>query len=89
MALTTLEKKKEGGRLAGNDMDTGSPAVQITLLTAKIHKLNFHLKTNIHDFSSKRGLLCNVGQRRKMLKYLAKKDPKKYEKTLKELGLRK
>ncbi len=76
-------------RLAGSDSDTGSPAVQITLLTAKIHKLNSHLQKNIHDFSSKRGLLSNVGQRRKMLKYLAKSDPKKYEKTLKELGLRK
>ncbi len=89
MALTVEEKKKEVARLAGNDTDTGSPAVQISLLTAKIHKLNLHLKKNIHDFSSKRGLLSNVGQRRKLLKYLAKSNPKKYEGTLKELGLRK
>ncbi|MBI2448329.1 30S ribosomal protein S15 [Candidatus Microgenomates bacterium] len=89
MALTIEEKKKAINTFSKDGKDTGSASSQVSLLTAKIHKLNEHLKKNIHDFSSKRGLLSNVGQRRKMLKYLSQKDPKEYEKVLKELGLRK
>ena len=87
--LSTEEKKKAITKLASNDKDTGSAEVQISLLTEKILKLNDHLRKNIHDFSSKRGLLKNVGQRRKFLKYLRSKDIKKYEEVLAKLGLRK
>lgn len=87
--LTTEEKKAAIKKVSGDENDTGSADVQISLLTEKILKLNEHLKTNIHDFSSKRGLLKNVGQRRKLLKYLRVSNPKKYEAVLEKLGLRK
>jgi len=87
-----LSKEKKSNIISGfgkNEKDTGSASAQIALLTEKIRKLNEHLKKNIHDFSSKRGLLKNVGQRRRFLKYLRKSDPKKYEEVLGNLGLRK
>ncbi|HRY59934.1 MAG TPA: 30S ribosomal protein S15 [Patescibacteria group bacterium] len=87
--LTTEEKKKAIKKVVSDEKNTGSANVQISLLTEKILKLNDHLKKNIHDFSSKRGLLKNVGQRRKLLKYLKNSDPKKYEEVLAKLGLRK
>uniref|UniRef100_A0A7C4R677 Small ribosomal subunit protein uS15 n=1 Tax=candidate division CPR3 bacterium TaxID=2268181 RepID=A0A7C4R677_UNCC3 len=87
--LTTEEKKQSFKKVSKNEKDTGSASVQISALTTKILKLNEHLKKNIHDFSSKRGLLKNVGQRRKLLKYLRNSDPKKYEEVLSALGLRK
>lgn len=87
--LTTEEKKKAIKKVGSDEKNTGSASVQISLLTEKILKLNDHLRTNIHDFSSKRGLLCNVGQRRKLLKYLKNSDPKGYENVLAKLGLRK
>ena len=87
--LTTEEKKTVIKKIAKEDSDTGSADVQVALLTEKILKLNDHLKKNIHDFSSKRGLLKNVGQRRKLLKYLRVSNPKKYEIVLEKLGLRK
>ena len=86
--LTTEEKKTVIKKIA-DEKDTGSADVQVALLTEKILKLNDHLKKNIHDFSSKRGLLKNVGQRRKLLKYLRVSNPKKYEVVLEKLGLRK
>jgi len=87
--LSTEEKKAAIKKVSTDDKNTGSANVQISLLTEKILKLNDHLKKNIHDFSSKRGLLKNVGQRRKLLKYLKKSDPKGYEEVLAKLGLRK
>ena len=69
--------------------DTGSPEVQIAVLTEEINVLTEHLKNNIHDFHSKRGLLMKVGQRRSMLNYLAKKDINRYREVIKALGLRK
>jgi small subunit ribosomal protein S15 len=87
--LSTEEKKAARAKVGSNEKDTGSASVQISALTTKILKLNEHLKKNIHDFSSKRGLLKNVGQRRKFLKYLKQSDPKKYEEVLGKLGLRK
>jgi len=89
MALTTADKKKIIDNNAKSKGDTGSPEVQIALLTEKINKLNEHFKKHIHDFGSKRGLLINIGKRRRLLKYLNKKDPKRYEAVLKKLGLRK
>lgn len=87
--LTTEEKKQAIVKIGGSEKDTGTASAQISLLTEKILKLNDHLKKNIHDFSSKRGLLKNVGQRRKLLRYLRSSDQKKYEEVLAKLGLRK
>ena len=69
--------------------DTGSPEVQIAILTARIQELTEHLKIHKHDNHSRRGLLKMVGKRRKMLDYLAKKDVERYRAIIKKLGLRK
>jgi len=76
---------KDFGR---EENDTGSPEVQIALLSARITQLTDHLKTHSHDEHSRRGLLKLVGQRRRQLKYIAKKDPETYRDLLKRLGLR-
>ncbi|MCB9357266.1 MAG: 30S ribosomal protein S15 [Calditrichaeota bacterium] len=68
--------------------DTGSPEVQVALLTHRISYLTEHLKTNAKDNHSRRGLLLLVGQRRRLLKYLAKKDINRYRELVKQLGLR-
>jgi len=73
------------GRFEG---DTGSPEVQIALLTKRIVQLTEHLKTHKHDEHSRRGLLKLVGQRRRHLKYISKKDPATYRSLLERLGLR-
>ena len=72
-----------------HDTDTGSAAVQIALLTARIRHLTEHLKNHPKDFHSRRGLMKMVGRRRKMLKYLMKKDPELYRELLEKLSLRK
>ena len=69
--------------------DTGSPEVQIAILTARIQELTEHLKIHIHDNHSRRGLLKMVGKRRKMLDYLAKKDIERYRTLIAKLGIRK
>ena len=69
--------------------DTGSPEVQIAILTARIQELTEHLKIHTHDNHSRRGLLKMVGKRRKMLDYLQKKDINRYRALIAELGLRK
>ena len=68
--------------------DTGSPEVQIALLTARITQLTEHLKVHSHDEHSRRGLLKLVGQRRRHLKYIARKKPEVYRELLQRLGLR-
>ena len=77
---------KEHGR--GTD-DTGSPEVQVAILTAKIIDLTEHFKVHIHDHHSRRGLLKMVSKRRKMLDYLKKKDSVRYRALITKLGLRK
>ena len=77
---------KEYGRDA---KDTGSPEVQIAVLTAEINALTEHLKNNKQDKHSKRGLLMKVGKRRSLLNYLIKTDVKKYREVVSKLGLRK
>jgi small subunit ribosomal protein S15 len=72
-----------------NDNDTGSPEVQIALLTWRINHLNDHLKTHKKDFHSRRGLLMMVGQRRGLLNYLTKLDINRYREIIKKLNLRK
>ncbi len=69
--------------------DTGSPEVQVTLLTARINHLTEHLKVHFHDHHSRRGLLKLVGRRRNLLSYLHKKDIGRYRALIQKLGLRK
>ena len=71
------------------DGDTGSVEVQVALLTEEIKILTEHLKVNIHDFHSKRGLLMKVGKRRSLLEYLKRTDVNRYRELIKRLGLRK
>ena len=69
--------------------DTGSPEVQIAILTARINDLTEHLRVHKHDNHSRRGLLMMVGQRRKLLDYLASKDINRYREIIAKLGIRK
>ncbi len=69
--------------------DTGSTEVQVALLTERINQLTGHMVANRHDYSSQRGLLKLVGQRRRLLAYLSKQDVGRYNKLISELGLRK
>ncbi len=72
-----------------HDKDTGSPEVQVAILTARIKELTEHLKEHKHDNHSRRGLLKMVGKRRKMLDYLYKKDIERYRALISKLGIRK
>ena len=72
-----------------SDTDTGSPEVQVALLTNRINHLTEHLKTHKHDHHSRRGLLKMVGRRRNLLAYLQKKDVERYRALITKLGLRK
>ena len=74
---------------ASHEGDTGSPEVQIAVLTYRINELTEHLRTHIHDDHSRRGLLKMVGKRRNLLDYLAKKDINRYRALIAKLGLRK
>ena len=85
-------KEKKNEVIAANrlhETDTGSPEVQIAILTARINELNEHLKVHKKDNHSRRGLLKMVGKRRKMLDYLAKKDIERYRAIIAKLGIRK
>ncbi len=73
---------------ATHDGDTGSPEVQIAVLTTRIRHLTEHMREHKHDFHSRRGLLQMVGQRRRLLKYLQKKDVERYRTLIGRLGLR-
>ncbi len=89
MALSVEEKKKIIEEFKLHDKDTGSPEVQVALLTARINYLTEHFKVHKHDFHSRNGLLKLVGQRRKLLNYLRKKDVNRYKELIKRLNLRK
>ena len=89
MALLKEKKTEVIGNFKAHSKDTGSPAVQIALLTEKINYLSEHLQIHRKDFHSRRGLLQMVGKRRRLLTYLKKLDPQKYEDTIKKLNLRK
>ena len=82
-------KKEVISKYKRDEKDTGSPEVQIALLTTRINELTEHLKIHKKDNHSRRGLLKMVGQRRNLLKYLSKKDVDKYRKITEELGIRK
>lgn len=88
MTLTQQEKEKLIQEYARHEDDTGSPEVQIAILTNRIQYLTDHLRTHTHDESSRRGLLKMVGQRRRLLKYLRRKDYQRFLALTKKLGLR-
>jgi len=87
--LTQEEKNKIIKNYKSHDVDTGSPEVQIALLTEEIKQLLLHLKKHAKDFHSKRGLLKMVSKRRSLLNYLKKESTKRYNSILKKVGLKK
>lgn len=89
MALSKEKKAEIVRTYARGNHDTGSPEVQIALLTEDIKGLTEHLKEHKHDYHSRRGLHKKVGQRRSMLKYLRENDVTRYREVIKSLGLRK
>jgi small subunit ribosomal protein S15 len=89
MAVTTVEKAKIVEHHQRKTGDTGSPEVQIALLTSRINGLTDHFKAHVKDHHSRRGLLKMVSQRRKMLDYLKRTDSENYRKLIEQLGLRK
>lgn len=88
MALTKEQKQQIIGRYKLHDLDSGSPEVQIALLTEKITYLTDHFRIHKSDHHSRRGLLRMVGQRRRLLDYLKNTEVERYRKIVKELGLR-
>ncbi len=88
MALDAAVKQKIISEYATHEGDTGSPEVQIALLSQRINDLTEHLKEHEHDHHSRRGLLLIVGQRRRLLGYLEKLDIQRYRALLERLGLR-
>ena len=88
MSLDTATKQNIIAEYATTEGDTGSPEVQVALLTKRINDLTDHLKQHKHDHHSRRGLLLLVGQRRRLLQYLAKKDVTRYRTLIERLGLR-
>jgi small subunit ribosomal protein S15 len=89
VALETKKKESIIRQYQVHESDTGSPEVQIALLTTRINQLVDHLKIHKHDHHSRRGLLKLVGQRRRQLAYLSKKDAERYRNIVAQLGLRK
>ena len=88
MTLTKEAKQEIVGQHGRHEGDTGSPEVQIALLTRRINELTDHLRTHKHDHYSRRGLLKLVGRRRRLLDYLQRTNLEGYRSLIKELGLR-
>jgi small subunit ribosomal protein S15 len=89
MSISKVQKTQLIGEFRLSESDTGSPEVQVALLTTRIDSLIEHLNTHKHDESSRRGLLKLVGQRRRHLAYLKKTDTRRYQQLIQRLGLRK
>lgn len=89
MALTKQDRKDIISKFQAAPADTGSPAVQIALITERIQYISKHLRTNPKDFAGEQGLTKLVSQRKKLLAYLKRKDLAKYQEITKELKLRK
>ena len=90
MGYLESDKKQELFATYGkSNTDTGSPEVQVAILTARINELTEHLRVHKHDNHSRRGLLMMVGKRRNLLDYLAKKDINRYRAVIAKLGIRK
>jgi len=88
MALQIEDKSQVIEEFHIHDGDTGSPEVQVALLTRRIQEMTVHLNEHKHDLHSRQGLLKMVGQRRRMLKYLNHKSPERYRELIARLGLR-
>ena len=88
MALSKEEKAQIIAEYGRGPQDSGSPEVQIALLTAEIRQLTEHLKVHRHDFHSERGLMKKVGLRKRLMRYLAREDPAKYREVIARLGIR-
>lgn len=88
MSITAERKQELISEFATKQGDTGSPEVQIAILTERISNLTEHLKTHTQDFHSRRGLLMMVGQRRRLLDYLGRKNRGRYDELIQRLGLR-
>ena len=88
MSLDTAEKQKLIQTHQVHTTDTGSAEVQIALLSKRIAKLSDHLQGNIHDFSSRQGLLKMIGKRKRLLTYIKDKDIQKYQDLVKKIGIR-
>ena len=89
MSITASERQDLIKEYRRDDKDTGSPEVQVAILTHRIRALTEHLKANRHDYASQRGLLQMVSTRTRLLKYLAKKNRSGYLELIQRLGLRK
>lgn len=87
--LDKTKKEKLIKKFRTHESDTGSPQVQIAILSEEVKELTKHLKTHRKDFSSRRGLLKKVAERRRLLKYLEREDAKAYEEIVEALGLKK
>ena len=88
MSITKVNKKEIISKFAINANDTGSPEVQIAVLSKRITNLIEHFKDHKHDNHSKRGLLAMVNKRKKLLSYLSRKDESKYKEVIKKLNIR-
>ena len=88
MALALDRKKSLIEQFRTHDGDTGSPEVQIALLTERVNGLTDHFKLHAKDHHSRRGLLMLIGKRRSLLEYLRKKDPQRYRTIIEKLGIR-
>lgn len=88
MSVTAEKKAEIIKEYATKKDDTGSPEVQVAILSERINELSEHMQTHKKDFHSRRGLLAMVAKRRKLLDYLKKKDEERYTKLIKSLGLR-
>jgi small subunit ribosomal protein S15 len=86
--ITSEKKQAVIADLQSSKNDTGSSAVQVGIMTKRIEELTVHLKANKHDFMARRGLLQLVGQRKRLLKYIASKDGQAYLDLIKKLGIR-
>lgn len=89
MSITAVRKQEVIKEYARQELDTGSPEVQVALLSERIANLTGHFKENEKDHQSRRGLLIMVGRRRRLLDYMKKQDKKRYDAIIAKLGLRK
>ncbi len=88
MALETAKKAEVIGKFKTHTTDTGSPEVQVAIITERINGLTEHFKAHLKDHHSRRGLLMLVSQRKRLLEYLKRKDANRYKSLIKALGLR-
>ena len=89
MPLTKEKKGEIIGEYRVHETDTGSPEVQVAMLTDRINQLTEHMRANKHDFATRRGLLMLIGKRRRLLAYLSREDAGRYRAVVGKLGLRK